>query len=191
MKQSVIRAILKPRPADVSFGLIKNNDMNPDEIWDKIEAHRILMNNGNKFLNKNLSNLERINNSTFKNIKLTNHGCSAIYQRMGISKKSEMQKLCARARRVGIKLNYLMLLNNAPDEERKQQVKESYGLEYEEVEWLIDKFRPHTSSTEGYFYKGYIFVFSGFKSYTLKTVFRPGAINEEESVVEQFFEENF
>lgn len=165
MKKSKIRSILYPRDTSKPFGDIHDENISPEEIYERFRQTRLKGDNHSYF------SIQRFQGSSHKTIKLTSHSCDQFSKRLGIVSKDEMRKVSSMARKNGLKINAL-----------NEENYKNFNITYDEMLWLWDKFRPHTNSTIGYLYKGYIFVFTGGGSETLKTVFYPGGVKQDKGL---------
>lgn len=100
-----------------------------------------------------------INNISYKDIKLTFHAQDRALERLGVTRKDELCKLAASAKKNGINLNSLDLYNH-----------EELGITYDELVMLKRKYSPRNNSQKNYLYKNHIWVFFGNDGRTLKTI---------------------
>lgn len=109
------------------------------------------------------------NEFSYKDIKITYHAKNRAYTRLGISSEIEIQKLSASAKKNGLNLNALNMMNY-----------DSFGLSFKHYQWLKSIDYYCLKSEVVYFYKGMFFVFTGNKNRTLKTIITINTNNKEE-----------
>lgn len=96
---------------------------------------------------------------SYRDIKLTYHVRDRAQQRLGITNKEEIQKLAHSAKYKGIKIKSLSATNH-----------ESLGLSYYMYIYLKNHYGHHHGSDKIYYYKNYVYVFSGDRSAVLKSI---------------------
>lgn len=145
------------------FGTIQDTSINPEEIKYTLPSMR------------NCSNL------SYKDIKISAHARETAVTRLGTSSEREIQKIAACAKKSGLNMNNVSMMNY-----------HSFGLSFEEYRWLVDKVFYNKDTESAYFYRGRFFIFTGNRKRTLKTIIYPGSIIENErksgdDIVDKFF----
>lgn len=95
----------------------------------------------------------------YREIKLTLHAKQRASERLNINKDSEIQKLAHAAKYKGVKIRALTYDNH-----------EDYGIPTDLYRYLKNHYAHYTNNDKSYYYKGYVYVFSGDGSRTLKTI---------------------
>lgn len=168
---------VSPSVKPISMMNFKSTTQNYNRQFGEIQDTTIIPENITYTLPKRVN----YNDFSYKNIRVTNHAKDKAVTRLGTSSEKEIQKMAASAKKNGLNMNAVTMMNY-----------ESFGLSFEEYKWLKDKVFYNDKTESAYFYKGRFFVFTGQKNRSLKTIIYPGAIIENEKnsgddIVDKFF----
>lgn len=99
------------------------------------------------------------NQISYRNIKVTYHAKQRAAERLGIYKESEIQKFAHAAKYKGVKISPLNSSNYS-----------YYGLSYDMFRYLKNHYTHRYKTDKTYYYRNYVFVFSGDGSKSLKSI---------------------
>ena len=107
-----------------------------------------------------MSNIRQNHNKiSYRDIKITHHAKQRATERLGINKESEIQKLAHAAKYKGVKI--LSLTFNNYNE---------FGISYDMYRYLKNHYNHYFKSDKIYYYRDFVFVFSGDRSRCLKSI---------------------
>lgn len=105
------------------------------------------------------TNNQSIGKIPYRDIKVTLHAKQRASERLGITKESEIQKLAHAAKYKGIKIRALTRENYS-----------ALGITYNMYRYLKNHYTHYYKSDKIYYYRNYVFVFSGDRSRCLKSI---------------------
>lgn len=95
----------------------------------------------------------------YRDIKVTLHAKQRAYERLGMTKEAEIQKLAHAAKYKGINIRALNLENYSLT-----------GLSYNMYRYLKNHYSHQFKTEKTYYYHDYVFVFAGDRSRCLKSI---------------------
>ena len=117
------------------------------------------------------------NNHQSKNkIQFTIHSRERGYERIGITNKNELRDMVANARFKGNNINSIDIYNY-----------EKLGLTYGELVSIKRRFNQRSNSDRLYYYKGYVFIFFGKDSMSLKTIIKLNIDEDSKNICQPIF----
>lgn len=115
------------------------------------------MGNNNSYTTRN-SNIP-----SYTKITLTSHSRQRAYERMNITSDDQIKRLAHAAKYKGVKIRAVNINNYS-----------KLGLDYDTFRYLKNHYTHMYNSDAIYFYKGYVYCFSGGDSRTLKSIIPAG-----------------
>lgn len=143
--KKIHEGMFKVKEPNTQYGSIQNHSIVPEEITYR-----------------KLNTQNKRNTISSKNIRISAHAKQVASERLGIFSDKELQKLSANAKRNGLNMSLLNMMNYT-----------DYELSFEHYKWLKDKYYC-TNNEAVFFYKGFFYIFTGKHNHTLKTIIYPG-----------------